>query len=455
MRRDHKVAAPPAAASPGLGYGSPVLGREEVGLAPGGPTLRNKWLDRSVGLRLGAIAAVGLVLRIWYALAVAGDAPLVGDGLEIFGIADVVADGRGYITPIVAAGQEAAATAHKPPLYPLLVASAFAITGDSYTVQHIVTAVIGTGTVVVLALIAGRLAGARAALLAAAIGAVYPAFLAADASLRSEPLYALLIALTLLAAYRAWERPSAGRLIQLGALIALAALTRSEALALLLLLAAPVVWRSAHGGRAWRLAVVATTCTLVLAPWLIRCWIAFDQPVLISTNSGDLIAGANCGATYSGPLLGGWAFDCALPADDDRANEAQVSDRLRARGLRYARDHVDRLPVVLAARVLRPWGVFRPEEQINLRAEGEGQRRIVDWLGLATFWVLAALAVVGGLVMRRRGVWLYPLLVPFALVLLVSLGAYGILRFRAPADLSVIVLAAVALDALSERVRWG
>ncbi len=36
---------------------------------------------------------------------------------------------------------------------------------------------------------------------------------------------------------------------------------------------------------------------------------------------------------------------------------------------------------------------------------------------------------------------------PPALVTLLAIGAYGIIRFRAPAEVSIVVLAAVALDA--------
>jgi hypothetical protein len=56
----------------------------------------------------------------------------------------------------------------------------------------------------------------------------------------------------------------------------------------------------------------------------------------------------------------------------------------------------------------------------------------------------------GFVVLRRRGQPLFILAAPFALVLLVSVTSYGILRFRAPADVALVVLGAVALDAL-----WG
>lgn len=409
--------------------------------------------ERDFWLPLALLVAVGLVLRIVYALAIAGDDPLVGDGLEIHGIANAVADGRGFITPIVPEGQEPTPTAHKPPLYPLALALVSALGGSGYEAHHVATAVIGSAAVVVIALLARHLAGARTGLIAGATAALYPVFIAADASLRSETLYVLLSALVMLACYRAYEHPSAGRLALLGALIGLAALTRGEALVLLLLLAVPAVWRGAREGRPRRLAVVCAVCALVVAPWLVRSWSAFDQPVLISTNSGDLLAGANCDSTYSGPLTGGWAFGCALLPARAGENEADVSVRLRERGLDYARDHAGRLPVVLAARALRPWGLYQPAEQIRLRVEGEGQRRRMDWLGLACFWLLAAAALAGALILRRRRVPLFVLVAPVVLVLLVSVAGYGVFRFRAPADVSVLVLAAVALDAGLARLR--
>jgi hypothetical protein len=55
--------------------------------------------------------------------------------------------------------------------------------------------------------------------------------------------------------------------------------------------------------------------------------------------------------------------------------------------------------------------------------------------------------------LRRRGTTQWPLLVPFALVTILAAVAYGIPRFRVPAEVSLVVLAAVAVDAAWER--WG
>jgi 4-amino-4-deoxy-L-arabinose transferase-like glycosyltransferase len=399
-----------------------------------------------LALVIAALAALGLALRIWFLLAVTGDSSLAGDGLEYVGIADGIADGRGFVNPFTMAGADPAATAHKPPLYPLLLAVVSALGGSGHVPFQVVTALVGTATVGICALLALRIAGPRAAVLAAAIGAIYPVFLVADASLRAESLYALCVALALLAAHRAWERPSAWRMAQVGVAIGLATLARSEGLLLVVLLGVPLVWRAGPSRRVPLLAVLGVACGLVLAPWLIRCWIVFDEPVAVSTSYGDLIAGANCAKTYSGPSIGGWAFECVTGETGD--NEAEIARRLRARGLRYARAHAERLPAVVTARVLRPWGFYDPAGEVSLKTLGEGRSKTANWVGLVACWALMLLALAGFLVLRRRRQPLFILLAPFLLVVVVSVTAYGILRFRAPADVALVVLAAVALDAL-------
>jgi 4-amino-4-deoxy-L-arabinose transferase-like glycosyltransferase len=399
---------------------------------------------RRVSLVVGGVAALGLVLRIWFMLDVVGDSSLAGDGLEYHGLARMLVDGHGFASPFVTPAADAPVTAHKPPLYPLLLALVSVFGGTGYEAHQAASAVVGTGTVVVCAMLAHRLAGPRAAVIAAVVGAAYPVFLVADASLRAESLFSFLVALSLLLAYRVWDDPSALRIVQLGVVLGLSALTRSEGIVLLLVLAIPVVWRSAAGGRGWRVALVALACLATIAPWSIRNWVVFDEPVLLTTSYGDLLAGANCDATYSGRWIGSWNFDCAVAATGE--DEADTARRLRARGIDYARDHAGSLPPVIFARALRPWGLYDPDGEATLKTFGEGRSKKANWLGLVACWLLMLLAPLGLLSLRRRGVPILPLLAPFVLVVWVSVTAYGILRFRAAADVALIVLAAVALD---------
>jgi 4-amino-4-deoxy-L-arabinose transferase-like glycosyltransferase len=411
-------------------------------------------MARRVTLVVAGIAAAGLVARIWFSLDVTGDSAAVGDGLEFLGLGHNIADGHGYVSPFTPPGEEPVPSAHKPPLYPLLIALVAWFGGDGHVPVQIASGVVGTGTVVVCAVLAHQLAGPRAAVITAAIGAVYPVFLVADASLRAETLVGLCVALTLLTAYRAWERPTAWRLIQLGVAIGLATLARGDGLFLLLLIGLPVALHDRSlWGRLGKAAVVTAACVVVIAPWTARNWIVFDRPVWFSTNSGDIIAGANCAEVYSGEHIGSWSFACATGVSG--RNEAVVSSELFSRGQDYMREHAERLPAVVAARALRSWGFYDPAGEVIGKTLGEGRSRTANWLGLAACWLLIALAVIGFVSLRRRGRPIFILLAPFVLVLFISVSSYGILRFRAPADVALVVLAGVAVDALVRRWRPG
>ena len=160
----------------------------------------------------------------------------------------------------------------------------------------------------------------------------------------TESLYGLLVALSLLAAYRLVDAPGTGRAIVLGTTLGLAALTRGEVLLLLPLVLVPVL-RRPQGLRAALVTILAFA--VVLTPWTIRNWVVFDRPVLVATNSGTAIAGANCDDTFYGDRLGGWSPPCIR---EHPGNEAEHHSEALRDGLRYAGDHLGRLPVVLAVR---------------------------------------------------------------------------------------------------------
>jgi hypothetical protein len=258
---------------------------------------------------------------------------------------------------------------------------------------------------------------------------------------------------TLLAALSRRERPYGRRAAVLGAAIALAALTRGEALALLVFLLVPTAWMACASDRRafarWT-AVGVGAFALVLAPWAIRNALTFDARVLISTNGDGVWVGSNCPATYDGPLIGSWVFACygTRPPGD----EAQQSVAYRERGLRYARDHAGRVPIVVAARLGRLLDVYRPWTQGVFFNATEGRGSRASKLGLLAWWLLAPLAVAGAVLLRRRrAVGLGVLLGPVVMVLCVGAAVYGSTRFRFAAEPSVVVLAAVAVQALAAR----
>jgi 4-amino-4-deoxy-L-arabinose transferase-like glycosyltransferase len=387
-----------------------------------------------------AIAAGGAAIRVLYTLL---EAPWPPQGLDdqfyFSALPKLVADGEGFINPFlfVLQGGVTLPTAEHPPLHTVVLAGLAELGGTSPDAQRLTGAAFGAGTIVVIGLIARRLAGDRAGLVAAGVAAVYPVLVATDGALMSESLYVVLVGLGLLAAMRLVAAPTAPRAAALGAVVALAALTRSEALLLLPLVLLGLL-RSPPGRRAAAIAVAAFA--VVLTPWTVRTWSAFDQPVAISTNSGSAIGGANCRETYYGDQLGGWRPEC-LP-DRGRGNEAEHMARLRRDGVRYARDHAGRLPTVLAVRLARVWNVYDPLQL------PEGRSARAERLGVAMYFPLVALAIVGAVLLRRRRrAELWILAVPVLLVCVTVLLTYGNQRFRAPAELTLVVLAAVTLDA--------
>src|SRR3954452_11453090 len=115
----------------------------------------------------------------------------------------------------------------------------------------------GAALVLLVGLLGRRVGDERVGLLAAGIAALYPLLVALDGAVRSESLYAPLIAGLLLATYRLVDRPSARRAVAVGGLIGLAALTRSDALLLGVLLLVAAANRLPSGARLRPIAVAA------------------------------------------------------------------------------------------------------------------------------------------------------------------------------------------------------
>jgi 4-amino-4-deoxy-L-arabinose transferase-like glycosyltransferase len=395
--------------------------------------------------RLLAIVAAGVLIRILYTLFEAPwPPPTLDDQFYFSALPKLLANGEGFVRPFYFYFHGGSLpTAEHPPLYSVVLAGLAKLGGTSPDAQRLAGSAFGAGTIATLGVLGRRLAGWRAGLLAAAIAAVYPVLVAADGALMSESLFGLLVALSLLAAYRLLEAPSTGRALALGAVAGLAALTRAEALLLLPLVLVPVLRRPA-GLRAAVAAILALA--VVLAPWTLRNWITFDRPVLVATNSGSAIGGANCHPTYYGQYLGGWRPQCLR---SHPGNEAEHMAGLRADGLRYARRHVGRLPIVLAVRLARVWNLYDPLQV------PEGRSARAEKLGVSVYFVLVVLAVTGTVALRRRRVPVWIVLAPVLVVSLTALTTYGNQRFREPAELSLVVLAAVALDALRRPARTG
>jgi hypothetical protein len=395
------------------------------------------------GRRLAAIAAGAFALRAVFALAVAPDSlNHQGDPRFFHLAANLLADGHGYIAPLpfLDSGTVIASTEH-PPLWSALLAVFSAVGARSYEAHELVACAVGAATVACAGLLARRLGGDRAGLIAAVAAAVYPVFVAMDGSLMSEPPYALAVAVCLVLGFRAVDQPTLRRAALLGLGVGLATLVRGEAIGLLVVLLVPVVLQVPRGRRLRVGGVIAAVALVAIAPWAVRNSLTMHGPVLVSTEDGPVIAGANCAPTYGGRDIGYWRSDC-LPPGRDR-NAAFRSERLRRAGLDYAREHAGRVPAVLGVRLLRTFGIWQPRRHVYF---AEGRTLPGRSIAVAACWIVLGLGLAGAWTMRRRAGPLAIMLAPLVLAIGTTLIAFGYPRFRYAADVSLIVLGAVLVD---------
>jgi hypothetical protein len=402
----------------------------------------------SFAARLALIACGAFVVRAAAVLLISRKVTGLGDFFFFHWQAGYIADGRGFIDPwqLKLHGDLWPSAGH-PPLWSLVLAGASKLGLGTITWHKLVGCVLGAGVVGLVGLGGRELGGRRLGLAAAGVAAVYPLFIAADGSMMSETLYGLWIAAAVLLALRLRRRPAVATAAGLGAAVALAALTRSEGLGLLILLGVPACVAAARGLRLRLAAACVLAALLVLTPWTVRNLHVFHRFVLVSTNDATVLAGANCPRTYYGKDIGSWRIECV--AGRTKANEAAQAAIWRRQGLDYAGDHLGRLAVVVPVRVLRAFDFYQPRRQV-LFAEARQIR--IEQAGIATYYVLLALAIGGAVVLRRRRPdGFLVLLAPVALVVLAAAAGYGITKVRHAAEIPIVLLASVALLELADR----
>jgi 4-amino-4-deoxy-L-arabinose transferase-like glycosyltransferase len=419
-----------------------------------------RWPANPYPIALAAVVAGGFAVRVATWLAVAPEKTDGGDPLFYHVTANALAAGRGFPEPLNWLDSEThVASALHGPLYPVVLSFASRLGGTTYVDHKFLSILIGTATVLLTALVAERLAGRRAAIAAGLLAAIYPNLWLIDSLLFPEGLFAMLTTAAVLVAYRWRDRPTVVRAAGLGALVGLAGLTRGEGLLLGVVLVAPwvLLTRQLAWRRRWQHLVVAgATCVAVLAPWTIRNLTTFDDFVPVSTNGNELIVYANCPDVYAGRLIGFWSFQCQV---DHRAefgeppgDEAEKARYWRDVGFDYARDHLGEVPKIVAIRVLRQWELFRPWQTVEFSTI-ENRDKDSAAVGLAMYYVLLVGAVAGAVMLRRRRVPMLPLAAQVVSVTVTAAYAYGTVRFRAPVEPVLCVLAGVVAVPVAARLR--
>ena len=453
------------------------------------------------------IAFGGLVVRLIYLLGWKDTGVAWSDSFYYHEGANLLADGRGYIHPFqwIYHGFTIPGADH-PPGY-LTVLSAFSALGfRSFLAHQLISCVIGALGVLAMGWTARRVAGERVGLLAGLIVALSPNVWFHDALVMSESLVVATTAGVLWAAYRWWDRLGLLDAALFGALVGIAALVRSEALLLGPFIAVPLLWWRRHelvtrvagpavatdadgdgdgdgeavagdaeagervagegeadervagvGGRRTDLAALSRqlviaggVAALVVAPWIVHNMVRFEHPVTLSAQFDHTLVSANCDEVFYGPNTGYWSRNCveAVEGLTDPRNDASEEGVVYRRLARdYVGEHTGRAAVVAAARVGRTFGLYEPENQVDLDLLSDGKEKGLGQAGLLSWYVVAVAGAFGIVGLRRAGRPIFPIVAVVAATTLTVIVTYGATRFRFPAELALCIPAAVALDA--------
>jgi len=399
------------------------------------------------------------VLDRWYI-----DVPLVEDGtlndnLYYHLSANLLADGHGFANPFeYQVNDIIIPTAAHPPGFTVYLSIWSLFGADTVTWHRFASGIISASVVLPVGLLLRRLFDLKVAALAMIAVALYPPLWMNDSLILSESMYIPLAAWALFFAYRAYEEPSVRRILELTVVLALGSLTRSEPFLMFFLLLTPMVmlhpkleWRD----RFRRTAMAAGLAMLILAPWVGRNVTIFDEPTYLAVGPGYVLELGNCDDTYSGPFLGYWSASC----DDgttwpEGADESGIGAAKYAKASEYIGDHLSEQPKVVAARVGRILGIYRPIQGIDFDVFFERRVRSHVTVGLWGHYAAMILAIPGAMLWRRRTT-LLPVIAVAGVSIFTAAITFGISRYRLGADLVFVILAAVTLGHLLGRYGPG
>lgn len=411
---------------------------------PAPPTAPTR--PRSFAVLLVALVIASLVVSVVYTLVTKRDDDTLldeGDAFYYGLVAANAANGNWFQDPFTFEP-----AADHPPLTVLVLVPASRFF-DGPLAQRLTMSLIGALTVGAVGLAGREIGGRRVGLAAATVALINPNLWINNALVMSEALAGLLFALLLLASYRLIRRPSIGRVAWAGVLCGLLVLTRAETASFLAVIVVPAIvvaralpWPARLG----RVAIAVGCFVAVLAPWSLWVRTQFERPVLVSTNDGLTLAGANCDETYYSSSIGYWSLDCARSLLEPGLDASQNAAELRGDALSFARDHLGRVPLVVLAREGRMFGYWDPAFMVDA-SQGEGRPVALSWAGYAAFWLLVPVSVLGAVRLRRRGIAIWPFVATLAVTVVLTALFYGLPRQRVPLDVCMCVLAGAAVAA--------
>ena len=429
-------------------------------------------MDRYAWKQLAAITALGIAIRIAAAIywhVHWSGRFFYGDSQGYWDLAQAIAHGRPYMLP---GGEQIFRT----PGYPLLLAPLAALGNGPACVflAHVESCIIGALAVPLAYVWTRRLFNGRAGLWAACVAAVYPEAIATNVAVLSDTPLAELVALHLIIVTQAFARyhmPNArenitrsvmstgGRHAEracyfalAGVVAGLATLVHPSFLLFVPFAMAVGIAIAPSKSRLQHIAfgsiTLAALC-LIMLPWWIRNAYVAGRFVPTTLQVGpSLYDGLRPDATGGSDMRFVAEFrrqtGIAPGATVNIVQEQQLDGAMRHAALAWAYDHPGRTLQLAGIKLLRMWNIWPNEASFSAWP--------VRLAVVCSYGPIIVLALYGAWQTRRRG-WVYWLCwLPAVYFSLLHVVFVSSLRYRQPAMLGLIVLAAGALECLSPKL---
>ncbi|NLX54822.1 MAG: hypothetical protein GXY58_06900 [Planctomycetaceae bacterium] len=339
----------------------------------------------------------------------------------------------------------------RAPGYPLLLGGLFALVGDDPPVlwARLVGAVLGTLTVLGVIWLGSTVFDRDTGLVAGGLAAVYPGAVGLSIFVLAEALFCPLLLVQLASWVAAWRAAGRGAetgwAVLAGGAAGLAVLTRpSWWLFAPFVLGCLVVgsrdrWRHLRIG-GWMI----VACSVVMSPWWVRNYQVAGRFVPTTLQVGaSLYDGLNPEATgasnmpFAGPFFRAQKEEDAAAGRSQDGFETRLDRRLRDAALAWAQTHPGQVCRLAGHKLLRMWNIWP-----NAADFGSWPMKLLVATGYVPVLLLGA---VGFWIWGRRG-WPYTVcLFPAVYLTCLHLVFVSSIRYREPAMLAWIVMAAAVI----------
>jgi 4-amino-4-deoxy-L-arabinose transferase-like glycosyltransferase len=428
----------------------------------------------SVGRRAwwpaAAIFALALAVRLVYNLTAARQYTPIFDAALYDILARHLASGRCYCIygPLVSVS--------RAPLWPWIMAAIYSLLGPQNLYARLFLCLLGSCTCLLVYRLAGDLFGQRAGLLAGIVAAVYTGLFLDDGWLYTESLYTFCVTAFTYALYRLTtdaprERPRGGGwraapwhwvrahrwAILCGLFAGAASLTRPNGVLLVGVLGAWAIILIIAKAKPWRAALRSALIGVVLAVALVAPWTARNYAVAhafipVETGTGEVLLGAYNDRVVSGVRAGRgfWSPPLGMLNHDEPGYTPQTDSQYTARALAWMGSHLSTMPYLLGLHFSNMWRPYTYSLGLPIEEHPDTLAakiiQVMIPLESLPIFLLAAAGMLGTLITWRRW-WraLLPVYLVLAAAIAQNVAVYGSMRFRAPIEPLLVVLASGAV----------